>query len=49
LILVADDEDDRDDQFAEFAGAARIVTRDEGLEPLLEEEPDWRDPSRQVV
>ena len=37
VILVADNEDDRDDQFAEFAGATRIVTRDEGLDPLLEE------------
>jgi DNA-binding response OmpR family regulator len=37
VVLVADDEGGRDEEFAEFAGAARIVTKAEGLEPLLEE------------
>ena len=37
VILVAEDEADCDGEFAQFAGAARIVTRDEGLDPLLEE------------
>jgi DNA-binding response OmpR family regulator len=48
VVLVADSEDDRDMEFAAFAGASRIITLDEGLQPLLEEAGILR-PVRQVV
>jgi DNA-binding response OmpR family regulator len=37
VILVAEDRDERDEEFAAFAGATRLVTQDEGVEFLLEE------------
>lgn len=37
VILVAEEADECDADFAGFVGAARLVTRDEGLDPLLEE------------
>jgi len=36
IVLVAD-EADCEGAFADFAGASRLVTRDQGCEPLLEE------------
>ncbi len=48
VVLVAGCEEERDTDFAEFAGACRIVTRDEGLDPLLEEAGILR-PVKQVV
>jgi DNA-binding response OmpR family regulator len=48
VVLVADEDEDRDEEFADFAGAARLVTRDEGTEPLLEEAGILR-PVKQVV
>jgi DNA-binding response OmpR family regulator len=38
VILVSDD-DEGDEGFAEFAGAARLVTRAQGAEALLDEVP----------
>jgi DNA-binding response OmpR family regulator len=37
VVLVADEWAAADDAFAEFIGAARLVTRGQGYEPLLEE------------
>jgi DNA-binding response OmpR family regulator len=37
VVLVAVAPVGRDEQFAEFAGAARLVTREQGPAPLLEE------------
>jgi DNA-binding response OmpR family regulator len=37
VILVAGQEDERDGEFAEFVGAVRIITREDGVEPLLQE------------
>ena len=48
VVLVAGEDEDRDEEFAEFAGAERLVTRDEGIEPLLEEAGILR-PVKQVV
>ncbi len=36
IVLVAANQDECDDSFAEFAGAARLVMQDQGLDPLLE-------------
>jgi DNA-binding response OmpR family regulator len=37
VVLVTGAEDSRDEEFADFAGAARLVTREAGTAPLLEE------------
>jgi DNA-binding response OmpR family regulator len=37
VVLVGDVPDAENDAFAEFVGAARLVTRGQGYEPLLEE------------
>jgi DNA-binding response OmpR family regulator len=37
VVLVGNESAAPDDAFAEFAGAARLVTREQGYEPLLEE------------
>jgi DNA-binding response OmpR family regulator len=36
VVLVAADQDERDDVFAEFSGATRMVTQEQGPEPILE-------------
>jgi DNA-binding response OmpR family regulator len=48
VVLVTEEAAECDADFADFAGAARLVTRDEGFEPLLEEAGLAR-PVKQVV
>ena len=36
VVLVAADQSDRNDDFAEFSGATRLVTEEQGPDPVLE-------------
>jgi DNA-binding response OmpR family regulator len=37
VVLVSEEDGVRDEQYAQVAGAVRLVTREQGAEPLLEE------------